>query len=162
MPWSFSDPAIGYQRIELSDDVQNHPIGTRAFAQDPLYGEGTFIYLPGVASTVAGDTVIFSTVGAGSTTRTVAGSRGAVAVAMSANVAARWGWYQVQGTAVVNVLAGFLTGALCYNTATAGNLDDAVVAGDKIDGMTSRSAIGTPSAGKALIQMSFAHANGNG
>jgi hypothetical protein len=162
MPWQISDNNIGYQKIDLSDTIQNHPIGTRIFGYDPLYGEGTFIYLPGVASTVVGDVVIFNPSGAGVTARAVAGNRGAVGVAMSANVAGQWGWYQIQGLAAVNVLASYANNALGYFTATAGSIDDAVVAGDKIDGFSSKTAIGTPTAGRALIQMSFSHANGNG
>lgn len=161
MAWSFSDPKIGMQAIAVTSTDQNHPIGLRAKAYDPTYGEGEFIYLKGVASTAVGDTVIFD-VYANTTTRTVAGSRGAVAVAMSANVASQYGWYQIQGMAVVNVLASYANNALAYVTATAGSIDDAVVSGDKIDSMTSKTAIGTPSAGKAVMQLSYPHLTGNG
>jgi hypothetical protein len=71
---------------------------------------------------------------------------------MSANVASQYGWYQISGAAVVNVAAGFAAAADVYATATAGTLDDAVVAGDLIAGLVGVTAIGTPTAGTAVMQ----------
>lgn len=142
----------GAQAIDVTSDVQKHPLGTIVTATDPTYGQGEFVYQKGVASTVVGDCVVFNQ-SAGSTTRTVAGSKGMVGFAMSANVANQWGWYQVSGVAVANVLASFASAADVYVTATAGSLDDAVVAGDLIAGCVSVSAIGTPTAGTALLQI---------
>lgn len=161
MAYSFRDNYVGLQAIATTSTVQNHELGTRAIAFDATYGQGEFIYLQGVAATAVGDTVIYDEK-ANTTIRTVAGSRGPVAVAMSANVAAQFGWYQVFGSAVVNALAGFLTGANCYATATAGSIDDAVVAGDKIDGMRSKTALGTPTAGTAVCQIGYPALNANG
>jgi hypothetical protein len=147
----------GQQPIEVTDTLQLEPVGRVVTGSDPLYGDGEFIYLPGVASTVAGDLVVYNEYSAGSTVRAVAGSKGRLAVAMSANITGQWGWYQTGGAAVVNVAAAFAAGADIYLTATAGTVDDAVVAGDLITGAVGLTAIGTPSAGKAVVGINAAY-----
>jgi hypothetical protein len=129
-------------------------------AVDPVLGVGEFIYLPGLASTGLGEAVIYD-LNALATKRVVAGDRGPCAVAMSANVANQYGWYQISGLAVVKTGAVAANGKP-YLTATAGTLDDAVVAGDKIDGMIFKTADGTPSAGFALAMLDRPSLNGNG
>lgn len=57
---------------------------------------------------------------------------GSVAVAISANINGQYGWYQIKGKAIGKALAGFLDNANVYATATAGSVDDAVVAGDRV------------------------------
>lgn len=160
MPYSLTSAYIGAQDIATTDTVKNLPVGTLVKAVDPTYGEGEFIYLKGVASTVVGDLVVYDQY-ANTTTRAVAGSRGPAAVAMSANVANQYGWYQVKGAAVVK--AGTVAaGGNVYLTATAGTVDDAVVAGDKVDGARIKTADGTPSAGFAVVQLDRPAANANG
>lgn len=161
MAYAFADPKVGMQPIAATSTVQNHPIGTRVTAYDPTYGEGEFIYLKGLASTAVGEVVIYDTY-TNTTKRGVAGDRGPVAVAMSANVANQYGWYQTRGAAVVKVAAGFAAGGNVYWTATAGTVDDAVVAGDKIDGIRGKTAIDTPSTGFAVCQLAYPSANANG
>ena len=160
MAYTIQTSLVGAQPIAVTDTVQNHPLGTRVFATDPTYGAGEFIYLKGIASTAVSDVVIYDQYAA-TTTRAVAGSRGPVAVAMSANVASQYGWYQVSGSAVVNC-GTVAANAPLYVTATAGTLDDAVVSGDKIDGFTSKTANGTPSAGKLVAQICHGSLNANG
>lgn len=151
---------IGASEIGSVDTAKRHPLGTRARGNDPTYGQGEFIYLKGVASTAAGNAVIYDN-NAGTTTRTVAGSRGPVAIALAATVANTYGWYQIGGTAVVT--AGTVAaGGNVYVTATGGSLDDAVVAGDKIDGARFKTADGTPAAGQAVVELAFPALNGNG
>jgi hypothetical protein len=53
-----------------------------------------------------------------------------VGVAMSANVANQYGWYQITGKAVGKCLTQFADNGRVYITATAGSVDDASVAGD--------------------------------
>lgn len=160
MAYSVSTAQIGMQPIAVTDTVQNHPIGTRVRAVDPTYGEGEFIYLKGLASTALGEVVIYDEY-ANTTTRGVAGSRGPAAVAMSANVASQYGWYQIAGAAVTK--AGTVAAAgNVYWTATAGTVDDATVSGDKIDGARFKTADGTPSAGFAIVMLDRPAANGNG
>lgn len=161
MAYSLTTKNIGAQPIADTSTVQNHPIGTIVRAIDPTYGEGEFIYLKGLASTAVGETVIYDTY-ANTTKRGVAGDRGPAAVAMSANVASQYGWYQIKGAAVVKVAAAFADDGACFLTATAGTVDDAVVATDKIDGMRGKTAIDTPTTGFAVVQMDHPSANGNG
>ena len=154
------EAALGLQPIADTEAVQKHPLGTTIRAVDETYGEGEFVYLKGVASTVVGSVVIFDQKLA-TTTLSVAGSRGPAAVAMSANVANQFGWYQVSGSAVVKA-ATVANNASPYVTATAGTIDDAVVSGDKIDGARFKTADGTPSAGFAVLQLARPSLNGNG
>jgi hypothetical protein len=92
---------------------------------------GEFIYLQGVASTAVGTWVVYNT-DDWTTTRLGADMIGPVAVAMSANVAGQYGWYQIQGKAIGLALASFADNGNVYATATAGSVDDAVVAGDRV------------------------------
>jgi len=151
---------IGIQPIAVTDTTQNNLIGTIVEAVDPTYGAGEFIYLKGVASTAVGDVVIYDQY-ANTTKRAVAGDRGPVAVAMSANVANQYGWYQISGSAVVTSGTVAAAGNV-YLTATAGTVDDATVSGDKIDGARFKTANGTPSAGLAVVQLQRPSLNGNG
>lgn len=146
MTFAVINPRVGVQPIAETSTVQNHPLGTRVQAQDPLYGVGEFIYLPGVASTVVGSWVTFEQDNS-ATTLLAANAIGPVAVAMSANVANQWGWYQIYGKCPsALVLAGFLDNANCYATATAGSVDDAVVAGDRVKNARGASAIASGAA----------------
>lgn len=128
------------------------PLLTRVRAVDPTYGPGEFIYLKGVATTAVGSWVTFNE-DDGTTALLAANAIGPVAVAMSANVANQYGWYQISGKAVGKALAAFADNANVYATATAGSVDDAVVAGDRVKGAVGASAIGTPSAGLAEIEL---------
>lgn len=151
------------QGITETSTTQNFPLGKIIQAVDKdttLYGIGEFIYLKGLASTAIGEPVIYD-LDAMTSTRAVAGSRGNIAFAMSANVANQYGWYQIAGTCVAKT-GTVVSGSLPYLTATAGTLDDAVVAGDKIDNARFITANGTPSAGFALVQANRPSANGNG
>lgn len=137
-----------------------YKLGDIVEAVDPVLGVGEFIYLPGLALTAIGETVIYD-LNAGTTKRAVAGDRGPCAVAMAANVANQYGWYQIGGLAVMKSGAVAAAGSV-YLTATAGTVDDAVVAGDKIDGARFKTADGTPAAGFAYAQLQRPALNGNG
>jgi hypothetical protein len=67
-----------------------------------------------------------------STTLLAANAIGPVAIAMSACVASNFGWYQIAGKAQGLALASFADNGNVYATATAGSVDDAVVAGDRV------------------------------
>lgn len=102
MTWVVRDPA-GTQSITETSTVKNHQLGTKVNAYDDAgtYGEGEFIYLLGVASTVVGDIVEYdSSFQTGLVSIAMAVPR-PLAVAMSANVAGQYGWYQISGLAVV-------------------------------------------------------------
>lgn len=144
------------QGIAVTDIVKNHELGEKVRAKDIAstgYGEGEFIYLLGVASTAVGSAVTVN-MDNGSTALLAANAIGPVAFAMSANVAGQYGWYQVSGKAVGLVLAAFVDNANCYATATAGSMDDAIVAGDRVQGCKGASAVGIPAAGQAELEIS--------
>jgi hypothetical protein len=82
--------------------------GTIRRAKDPVFGEGEFIYLLGVASTTVGAIVNYD-VATTSKWQTELESTEIIetkplAIAMSANLAASYGWYQISGLAVVSKL----------------------------------------------------------
>lgn len=129
------------------DTVLKHPLGTRAF--DTAGNE--YIYLQGVASTAAGSWVSFDEEHA--TTLLAADAKGRVAIAMAATVASTYGWYQIYGkNTIAKVLTGFADNGLVYATATAGSVDDAVVAGDRVRGAIGRSAIAS---GVATMELNY-------
>jgi hypothetical protein len=148
-----TDNMLGIQPIATTDTVQNHPLGTIVRAYDTTYGGAMFIYLLGVASTVVGSVVTYN-MDDGSTTLLVADAIGPCAVAMSANVANQYGWYQLTGKAVVKCGTVADNGNV-YGTATGGQVDDAIVAGDRVKNAKFASANGTPSAGLAECEISF-------
>lgn len=140
------------QAIDENSTTQNAPLGTRIQAIDKAttdYGIGEFIYLKGVASTVVGSVVLIDQDDF-STSLATANDVGYLAVAMAATVANEYGWYQVKGKAVIKGLASLADNASLYLTSTAGSLDDAVVAGDRVKGYAkTASALDTPSTGLA-------------
>ena len=143
------------QKIDETSTTQKHTLGKIIRAEDrdtTKYGQGEFIYLKGVASTAVGSVVSYQADDF-STSLAVANDRAPIAIAMSACVADNYGWYQIGGKAVAKVLTGFADNAICYLTATAGSIDDAVVAGDLIYRMKGASAIGTPSTGLAEVEI---------
>ncbi|CAB4166273.1 hypothetical protein UFOVP853_24 [uncultured Caudovirales phage] len=152
MAFTIRNAVIGVQAIATTDTTQRHPLGTIVTADDPTYFSGEFIYLKGLASTAVGSWVTYN-MDDGSTTLLAANAIGPVAVAMSANVASQYGWYQIGGKAVGKALTGFLDNANVYATATAGSIDDAVVAGDRVKGAVGASAVDTPSTGLAEFEI---------
>lgn len=138
MAYQVTDGRIGVQAIATTSTTQNHPLGTVIRAKDPTYGEGEFIYLQGIASTVVGDAVTYDA--AFVTARAAAGNAlpRAVAFAMSANVASQYGWYQIGGLAVANktktvsmaagIAVGISTTALISVSSSLKELQGALVA----------------------------------
>jgi hypothetical protein len=132
MTWRIIDGKIGYPAITDTGTVKKVPLGTIVRAVDETYGEGEFIYLTGVANTAAGSWVgIFPATGA--TVLAVANGTYALGVAMSANVASQYGWYQISGVARAKGLTSIThsSGFLAL-TSTDGSVDDASVIGDHI------------------------------
>ncbi len=114
-----------------------------------------YILLKGVASTAVGDIVTYNSY-SGVTVRGVANGIGHVGFAMAANTAATtYSWYQIKGRATANVLTGFAADKAVYLTATAGSVDDAAVSGDLVANCTSVTAIATPAAGQAYLDIQY-------
>lgn len=103
MAYVLDTERIGHQPIADTSTTQNHPLGTIVTARDETYGAGEFIYLKGVGSTVVGSLVTYNTSAGTTTLAPASGSAlgGSFAVAMSANVANQYGWYQISGAAVI-------------------------------------------------------------
>lgn len=88
----------GAQALTVTDTTQKHALGTRVKATSATYGEGEFIYLLGVANTVANIAVSYNATTYQTTLLpNTANLSAPVAWAVAANVAAQYGWYQVAG-----------------------------------------------------------------
>jgi hypothetical protein len=120
------------QAINATSTVKNYALGTRVRAIDPVLGESEFIYLTGVANTAAGN---FVQVNPDFTTTRAAGgtAKGFVGIAMSACVAANYGWYCIFGRCVATIAADVTANLAAYGAA-AGVLADDVVATNQIAG----------------------------
>lgn len=143
---------VGCQSLTVTSTVQQHPLGTIIRAVDPSLGEGEFTYLLGVASTVVGSVVIYDDTG-WQTTLAPAGNNKAqpIAFAMSANVAAQYGWYQISGRAVAAKTSGL---ALASNAAvgvlTAGKIA-ATASGKEVQGAITIAKATTPTTVSLII-----------
>lgn len=122
------------------DTVARNPLGTRVYGTDALGNSAEYIYLTGVASTIVGSVVTYDN--AGLTTLIVADANGPVAVAMALTVASTFGWYCIQGTIPVDVVAN---SAVCAAGAknpgretTDGKVGDGRAAGDEINNFFQR------------------------
>lgn len=154
MAFIVNETTLGVPEIDVTESAAAAavPLGTIVQAADSSLYSGEFIYLLGVASTGVGSWVTYNATDY-STVLLAANAIAPVAVAMSANVASQYGWYQISGKAVGKALAGYVDNALVYATATAGSVDDAVVAGDRVKLAKGASAVGTPSAGLAYFEI---------
>lgn len=175
MAYTILNPVAGYLPIASTDSGVTQPgassatptppltLGTIVRATDPTYGDGEFILLAGVASTVVGSVVTYNTTSYTTTLCAVGGNVAQpVAIAMSANVAATtWGWYQISGTAVVRkqctvslvagVAVGVLSTGLIAGTAT----------GKEIEGATV-SAVASAAAGRTTVRVLINRPNKQG
>ena len=154
MAYKITDPLIGAQPIAVTDTTKNHQLGTIVRAEDVSYGAGEFIYLQGIASTVVGSMVDYDSNLGVTALSPATGGLGQVAVAMSANVASQYGWYQIAGIAAVKAPNAMVVGAEVFSlAATPGSVDDAAVNGEQILNAKVSTTTGTPSSGLALIQI---------
>lgn len=161
--WKISyNSGLGMAQIDptVVDDTAKVPVGTRIKGYHDTLGEGEFIYLPGVASIVLGDCIVYDLKPAAqAVVRALSGTHlntgRPVAFAMGAIVAAKYGWFQIHGVAVASVLAAFAAAQKLYLTATAGNLDDTTIAGCQLIGAYSSGAIDTPAVGKAYVTIAY-------
>ncbi len=155
--WKMIGDTTFDQDIDATSTTQKAPLGATVKARDldnTGYGDAEFVYGVGVASTAAGDCVTID--GSGWTTgRASANGVGKVGIAMSANVANQYGWYDVNGTVLITS-GDVADGAQLYPTSTAGSVDDAIVAGDVIYGAY---AVADDSGGTTLSSISYPFVN---
>jgi hypothetical protein len=168
MAYTFDDYKSGLLQIAVVDTGITTANGTsviptppnvlggviRAF--DPTYGEGEFIMLVGVASTVVGSLVTYNT----TTYQTALSPNTAnlaqpVAVAMSANLAGTFGWYQIEGLAVVKKTAVAVNvGVPVYQSATTGRVMPTAASGKQLLGARSAN-LATVASGVSTIIVSI-------
>ena len=159
MAYTPSTPELGIQPIPVNSAVQNHPLGRVITAYDPTLGEGEFIYLLGVANTVVGSAVTYNaTTFQTSIAIGTANQGGTVAVAMSANVAGQYGWYQVGGLTSIKKTAVIVSAAkkvyLVSSTVTGnGRISAASVTGKQILGARSANLTAVASATSTVMVM---------
>lgn len=145
---------IGAQPIGGTSTTKNHPLGTIARGSDPTYGEGEFIYLTGVASTAVGSIVNYR----GTTYQTALGYVGEnrsspMAVAMAANGAGSYGWYQISGIAIAAkaCTVSFAAGAAVAVGSSSG-LAVATLSGQELAGSIV-SAVASATAGRTTVAL---------
>jgi hypothetical protein len=124
---NFSIDQIGFSFANV-DSAQQFPLNS--IQRDQNGNE--YIYLKGVASTVVGAVVTYDEVGV--TALLVADATGPCAIAQALTVASTFGWYLIAGSCQVITAGDVADNGNMYSTATAGAVDDAVVAGDRIKG----------------------------
>lgn len=168
MAYSFVEPTAGLLQISQTDAGVTMANGTSAIptppatlgmvvrAFDPTYGEGEFILLVGVASTAVGSLVSYNaTTYQTALSADTANLAGPVAVAMSANTAALFGWYQIGGLAVISKTAvEVLAQVAVYQSATAGSIMPTQADGKQILGARSAN-LDTVVAGTATVTVSI-------
>lgn len=128
----------GAQPIDVTSTTQNQPLGQIVRATDPTYGEGEFIYLLGVASTVVGSVAKYNATTYLTELITVSNGKNKgvpVGIAMSANVASQYGWYQISGNAVIKKTGVAVTPQVpVFISATTGRIKVLASAGQQILG----------------------------
>jgi hypothetical protein len=155
---------------------QEHPLGTIIRAYDGVYGEGEFIYLQSVASTVVGSVVTFGgwgTVGTGTTSQSqfqaalaaaTANQGRPLAVAMAAfpsgSPATAYGWFQISGNAVVATNGTLAAGPGKVYLAGSGQVTSSATAGEEVVNSINVTATGTPATGQAVVAINRPFAQG--
>lgn len=139
------------------DDSARNTVGTRCYGRDAVGASAEYIYLKGAASTIAGTVVTYLGDGNGTTTLIVADASGPVAVAMAAIVANKYGWYCIQGTIPVDVVANSAAVATTAKNpgreTTDGKVGDGRAAGDEINNFFQQ----TATTAAALVNCTIDH-----
>jgi hypothetical protein len=156
MAFSFTEPRLGMLQIANVDTGVTSPgavssgattviptppatLGMVARAADPTLGEGEFILLLGVASTVVGSLVTYDATTFQTTlTANTANQARPVAVAMAATLAGQFGWYQIGGLASIKKTAVVVNPQVAiYQSATTGRVMPTAASGKQILGARS-------------------------
>lgn len=153
----FDGQRMGMQPIEDVSTTQNHPLGTRAFATDPTYNTGEFIYVPGCTNGARGAWVIINP-DDWSTTAVSANGIGALAIMMSAlDATTDFGWAQIYGLCPYGLcLTAFADDGRVFLTASVGYVDDTSVTGDLVNGAKGAS---TSTARNAAFELAYPWCN---
>lgn len=125
---------IFHSTTPIIDTSLKTNLGTRALDVDG----NEYVYLQGIASTVAGDWVVYDEDYL--TTRLVSGEVGPIAIAMAAITASSYGWYQIYGVNTIARTDTIAADSALYANGTAGRVDDLGVVGDLVIGAYSMTA----------------------
>jgi hypothetical protein len=152
----------GYTPANGSSAVPSAPMypGQIVRAADPTYGEGEFILLLGVASTIVGSLVRYNTVSFATTlVVNTAVQDTPVAIAMSANTdPTQWGWYQISGTAVLAKTAVIvLPNVPVFLSGTAGKVKALASAGLQVVACKSQLVTTASASGTVLVTINRPH-----
>lgn len=151
MAYSVTEPRIGIQPFATTSTVKNHPLGTILKGIDPTLGEGEFIYLQGIGSTVVGSAVVYNLSYVTTLAPVGTNKPQPVAFAMSANVASQYGWYQIGGNAVAAKTSGLALASLAaVGVLTAGKIA-ATGTGKEVQGALTVAKASTPTTVTLLI-----------
>ena len=120
--------ALIYPLGTAVDSTQKQTLGQ--LSKDSQGNEN--IYLQGVANTAVGSAVTFNP-GTFATTLFAPAAAGRVAFALAAVGANQFGWYCVKGVAPCVTASATVVGAAVFGSGSAGQVDDAVVATDRIE-----------------------------
>ncbi len=152
MAFTISDPQAGFLAITALDSgfippnnvntgsttaIPTPPLypGMIVSGRDPTYGGAEFILLLGVANTVAGTIVTYNVTTFQTTVASATpGAPIPVAVAMAANLAATWGWYQISGIAVATKSAVSVALSAPVGITTAGLVAQSITTVNEIEG----------------------------
>lgn len=135
------------------DTTQKVPLCTRMRGAD---GFSEFIYLKGVASTLAGSWVTYDETG--TTALLAANAKGPVAVATAAiDSTSEYGWYCIFGTCSALLAANCADNAALGRETTDGYAGDGKATGDEIVGAISRGST-SGSAALATVQLNYPYA----
>ena len=168
MAYSFTENRAGMLQIANTDAGVTMANGSSAIptppntlgqvvrAFDPTYGEGEFIMLVGVASTVVGSLVTYNATTYQTTlSANTANQATPVAVAMSANTAGLFGWYQIGGLAVVKKTAVAVNAQVpVYQSATVGRVMPTAASGKQVLGARSAN-LATVASGVSTVIVSI-------
>jgi hypothetical protein len=160
--WKIFSPAlVGWQPISEVSTTQRHDLGTIVQAVDRGSngnGVGEFIYVRGVTNGAVGSWVGINADDHGTTLAVANGIYPMVGVLMAVlDASTDYGWAQISGKAVGKALAAYADNGNVYLTATAGSVDDAVVAGDLVHRAKGASALDGPATGMAEFEISRPH-----
>ena len=168
MAYSFTENRAGMLQIANTDSGVTMANGTSAIptppdtlgqvvrAFDPTYGEGEFIMLVGVASTVVGSLVTYNaTTYQTALSANTANQATPVAVAMAANTAGLFGWYQIGGLAVIKKTAVATNAQVAvYQSATVGRIMATAASGKQVLGARSAN-LATVASGVSTVIVSI-------
>lgn len=130
--WVIVDGVIGTQAITEVSTTQNHPFGRIVRAVHATYGMGEFVYVKGVANGAEHAWAHYN-LDDGSTTLAVADGIGPLGTMMAAlDATTDFGWLQISGKTIGKCKTQFADNGEVFLTSTAGSVDDASVAGDRV------------------------------